>query len=79
MLKQGRNQPIRVGCQVAIIYAVIHGWLDNVPVEGVRDYEQRLFEHLQGGYPELLERLEAGYYDDSDVKTLESALEDMRR
>ncbi len=79
VLKQGRNQPIRVGCQVAIIYAVIHGWLDNVPVEGVRDYEQRLFEHLQGGYPELLERLEAGYYDDSDVKTLESALEDMRR
>jgi len=79
VLKQGRNQPIRVGCQVAIIYAVIHGWLDEVPVDGVRGYEQRLFELLQASYPELLERFEQGYFDESDVKTLESALEDMRR
>ena len=79
VLKQGRNQPIRVGCQVSIIYAVIHGWLDEIPVEGVRDYEQRLFEHMQAEYPELLERFEQGYFDESDVKTLESALESMRR
>ena len=79
VLKQGRNQPIRVGCQVAIIYAVIHGWLDEVPVECVHDYEQRLFERLQAEYIELLERFEQGYFDESDVKTLESALESMRR
>lgn len=79
VLKQGRNQPIRVGCQVAIIYAVIHGWLDEVPVEGVRDYEKRLFERLQNSYSDLLDRFEQGYFDESDVKTLESALAEMRR
>jgi F-type H+-transporting ATPase subunit alpha len=68
-----------VGCQVAIVYAVIHGWLDEVPVDGVRAYEQRLFERLQAEYPELLERLEKGFFDDSDVKALESALEAMWR
>ena len=37
------------------------------------------FERMQAEYPELLERFEQGYFDESDVKTLESALESMRR
>ncbi|MBQ1934370.1 MAG: F0F1 ATP synthase subunit alpha, partial [Clostridia bacterium] len=38
VLKQGRNAPIRVGCQVAIVYAVINGYLDSVPVNKVKEY-----------------------------------------
>ncbi|MBQ4271793.1 MAG: F0F1 ATP synthase subunit alpha, partial [Clostridiales bacterium] len=29
VLKQKRNSPISMGCQVAIVYAVINGWLDD--------------------------------------------------
>ena len=78
VLGQHRNSPVRVGCQVAIIYAVTHGWLDQVPVAEVTDYEQRLYELLEQKYNDLLTRFESGYYDDADVAKLEDALREMR-
>jgi len=78
VLGQHRNSPVRVGCQVAIIYAVTHGWLDEVPVAEVTDYEQRLYELLEQKYNDLLTRFESGYYDDADVAKLEDALREMR-
>ena len=79
VLKQGRNEPMRAGCQVAVLYAVTHGYLDNVPVDGVRDYEKRLCERIQAEHSRLLERIEAGFYDDSDVEELTEALDALRR
>ena len=78
VLGQHRNSPVRVGCQVAIIYAVTHGWLDPVPVAEVTDYEERLYELLEQKYNDLLVRFEEGYYEDSDVAKLEDALSEMR-
>ena len=78
VLGQHRNAPVRVGCQVAIIYAVTHGWLDDVPVAQVTAYEARLYELLEQKYNDLLVRLESGHYDDADVAKLEDALREMR-
>ncbi len=79
VLKQNRNSPVRAGCQVAIVYAVINGYLDNVAVKDVHQYEQDLFACLENKYSELLERFEAGYYEESDVETLKKALNEMQR
>ncbi len=79
VLKQGRNEPMRAGCQVAVLYAVTHGYLDDVPVDGVRGYEKRLCERIQAEHSRLLERIEAGFYDDSDVEELTEALDALRR
>jgi F-type H+-transporting ATPase subunit alpha len=79
VLKQKRNSPIRVGCQVAIVYAVINGYLDDVKVDMVKDYEERLFEKLENKYNDLLNRFEEGYYEDEDVETLKKALGEMQR
>ncbi len=79
VLKQGRNAPIRVGCQVAIVYAVINGYLDNVEVNKVREYESDLFELLENKYGSLLTRFEQGYYEDEDVENLKKALSEMQR
>ena len=79
VLKQQRNAPVRVGCQVAIVYAVINGYLDSVPVKEVKEYEKALFLKLEGEYHSLLERFEAGYYDDTDVEELKKALSEMQR
>ena len=77
VLKQGRNSPVPVGCQVAIIYAVIHGYLNDVPVNRVKDYEARLYERLQNEHAALLTRLSEGYFDDGDVEALKGALSAM--
>ena len=78
VLGQHRNSPVRVGCQVVIIYAVTHGWLDAVPVDGVTAYEQRLYELLEQKYNDLLTRFEQGYFEDEDVARMEAALSEMR-
>ena len=79
VLKQNRNAPVRVGCQVAIIYAVSNGWLDKVEVKNVADYERRLYELLENSYEDLLERFEQGFYADEDVERLKQALSQMQR
>ncbi len=79
VLKQKKNEPLRVGCQVAIVYAVIHGYLNQVALSDVKKYEQRLYEKLELSHADLLERFEAGYYEDQDVETLREVLTSLNR
>lgn len=79
VLKQKRNSPVSVGCQVAIIYAVIHGYLDDVPVNKVSEYEAKLYEKMQNEKSNLLQRFNEGYFEDSDVEELENTLKEMQR
>ncbi len=78
VLKQGRNNPVRVGCQVAIVYAAIKGYLDAVPVSKVHEYEKNLFLKLENEKGEWLKRIEAGYYDEADEEELKAVLSEMQ-
>jgi F-type H+-transporting ATPase subunit alpha len=78
VLKQKKNSPVRVGCQVAIVYAVINGYLNDVPVNKVADYEKRLSDLLEADYANLLERFESNFCDDEDIEMLKQALDQMR-
>ena len=78
VLKQGRNNPVRVGCQVAIVYAAIKGYLDSVPVSKVHEYEKNLFLMLENEKGEWLKRIEAGYYDEADEEDLKAVLSEMQ-
>ena len=78
VLKQGRNAPVRVGCQVAIVYAVINGYLDGVAVSRVREYEAALSERLINQYPQWLERIENGYFESEDIDALKAILAEVR-
>ena len=78
VLKQKRNAPVRVGCQVAIVYAVVNGYLDEVPVDKVKKYEKALYETLESDYFDLLTRIESGEYGDSEIEELKQALSGLR-
>lgn len=78
VLKQGRNNPVRVGCQVAIVYAAIKGYLDSVPVSKVHEYEKNLFLKLENEKGEWLKRIEAGHYDEADEEELNAVLSEMQ-
>jgi F-type H+-transporting ATPase subunit alpha len=47
ILKQPQYQPVPVEKQVAIIYAATKGYLDAVPVEELRRYEEELYRFLE--------------------------------
>ena len=78
VLKQGRNAPVRVGCQVAIVYAVIKGYLNNIAVSDVKEYEARLFSKLVNEHSDWLQRIESGYYDEQDEAALKDILSEMQ-
>jgi F-type H+-transporting ATPase subunit alpha len=57
VLKQGQYQPMGVEQQVVIIYAVTNGFLDDVPVADIREWERGFLEYMQAQWPQVGERL----------------------
>lgn len=53
-MKQNQHQPLSVVKQVALIFAGTNGYLDNIPVEKVRDYESKLNEALDTTYQDFV-------------------------
>ena len=45
VFKQDQYQPLSVDKQVLIYYALINGYIDNVPVERVREFENGLYKY----------------------------------
>jgi len=54
MLKQAQNSPIPVEEQVVTIYTGINGYLDDVPVEGVKEFLIKLRGYIKSSVPTLL-------------------------
>lgn len=77
VLKQGRNSPVSAGCQVAIIYAVVNGYLNSVPVDKISEYEQKLYDKLNSEAKPWLLRIEANHFGQDDVDRLREILSGM--
>lgn len=54
VLKQRNNAPVEVAHQVCILFAVVHGFLQEVEPSEVADYEQALYQRLENRYPQIL-------------------------
>jgi F-type H+-transporting ATPase subunit alpha len=59
ILKQPQYEPMPVAEQVAIIFAVTKGYLDDVPLEDVRAFEKSFLEFARNSRPEVLEKIRA--------------------
>jgi len=79
ILKQKRSSPVEVGCQVAIVYAVTNGYLNEVPTKDVRDWEEKFFDYLRTRYSDLLSRIAGGKWGDQEVADLKEAIKNFRR
>ena len=54
VLKQKNNAPVEVAHQVCIIYAVTHGYLNDVSVDQIPEFEVRMREYMDNHHPEAL-------------------------
>jgi F-type H+/Na+-transporting ATPase subunit alpha len=57
VFKQPQYSPIGVETQVAVIWAVQNGYMDDVPVERIKEFQTKLTEFLSTRKPELLDRI----------------------
>ena len=75
VLKQDKNKPVPVEYQIAIIFAVVNGYLNEIEVDDVRRYEEDLYAYLRENADELMKRIvSTGILSDDDREELESVL-----
>ncbi len=53
ILKQSQIAPVPVEKQVMILYAAINGYLDDVPVDKLYQFEAGLYDFMEKTYPEI--------------------------
>jgi F-type H+-transporting ATPase subunit alpha len=79
ILKQPQYQPMDVEKQVVEIWAAINGYLDDIPVENVRNFEAGLLKFVENSHPGLLTSIREKKALTDDIKAdLEQALKDFR-
>ncbi|MDY3971910.1 MAG: F0F1 ATP synthase subunit alpha [Clostridia bacterium] len=80
VLKQGRNAPVRVELQVAIIYAVINDMLEDIPVDKIRAYEKHLFEYIENNAHDIIDEIEkTGDLNEETEQKLKRAIEESKK
>jgi F-type H+/Na+-transporting ATPase subunit alpha len=80
VLKQPQFEPLPVSKQVAILWVVTNGYLDDVPTPRIRDFEQRFYRFLESERPEVLETLESKpELNDEIVNGLRTATESFKQ
>ena len=78
VLKQKNNSPKEVAQQVCIIYAVTKGYLTNIPVEQIPEFEKRMEEHMENRHSDVLEAIRStGKLEPETEEALKSALEEL--
>ena len=77
VLKQNHNAPVPVEKQVCILYAVTHGYLKDVAVEDIPEYEAGLYHRMNAQHKDVLSAIvTTGNMDGDTEAALQRALED---
>ena len=76
VLKQRNNAPKEVAQQVCILYAVTHGYLKDIPVDRIPEFERRLEEHMETRHFAVLEAIRStGKLEKDTEDALKAALD----
>ncbi len=79
ILKQGQYEPMPVFNQVAIIYAVSNGFLDDVALDKISSWEKDFHKYLNSSQKELLNLIsEKKELSDEVVEKLEKAIKEFK-
>ena len=76
ILKQPQYSPIPFEKQVCLIYAGVNGYLDQLPVARIREFEEKFFQYLNDRKEEMLSKIrDSGDLSEEIEKELKSAVE----
>ncbi len=80
LMKQKQYSPLTVAQQALILYAVDHGYLDEVEVANVGDFEKRLLSFADSSYGDFMKELsERGQYSPEVESKLTALLDDFSK
>ena len=80
ILKQPQYEPASLEQQVSIIYAAISGFMDDVPVSGVAEFEAGFHKYMQTNHPDIVSKIaETGDLSDDVVEELRKAIDEYKQ
>jgi len=79
LMKQSQYSPLSVGEMAVSLYAATQGYIDDVELKKVVDFEAALQSHLKSNYSSLIEKIdETGDYNDEIEGEIKKAVEDFK-
>lgn len=80
LFKQTQYNPISIEVQVAVLWAMQNGYLDDVPVDRVKDFQLKFTDYLTTRKETVLNKIREKKAIDDEVKAeLKSATDDFKR
>ena len=80
ILKQNQYVPMTTEKQIAIIYAASQGYLDDIELESVKEFEVGLIEHFESKHFECLEEINSsGDISDDLGEKMNKAIEEYKK
>ncbi len=78
VLKQKNNAPVEVANQVCILYAVTNGYLKDISVDRIPEFEARLYSFMEQRHSNVLEAIRSSGKLESDTEeSLKTALSEL--
>ncbi len=79
LMKQKQYSPLSVAEMGISLFASNEGYLDDVPINKVVEFEEALYAHVKSNHAELLDTInESGDYNDKIVSGMKTAIEDFK-
>ncbi len=79
LLKQPQYGPLSLAQQVTILYAGVRGYLDDVPVEKVADFERAFHEYIRANAAGVIDSIRSSGLLESDTEEqLQAAITDFK-
>lgn len=75
ILKQPQYSPMKVEHQIAIICCGTKGWLHNLPVNKIQQFEKDYIFYLEHNHKDVLDGIRSGKLEDDMVAVLKSSAE----
>jgi F-type H+-transporting ATPase subunit alpha len=80
IFKQSQYSPLPVETQIAVIWAVQNGYVDDVPVNRIKDFQMQLTDRLSTRKPELLAQItKEKHLDTSLIEQLKTAVDQFKQ
>jgi F-type H+-transporting ATPase subunit alpha len=80
LLKQDQFEPMPVEQQVIVLFAGANGYLDDVPVDKVRQFEKELLRFLNSGHRQIIEAISKDKSLSQETeKALRSAIDEFKK
>ena len=80
ILKQKQYSPIDTEKQIALIFAGSQGFLDEIDIDRLSEFEEKLYDFLDASHSEILSNIrESGVISDEDSDKLKNALSDFAK